>query len=251
MIKRILVMGFLFHFFFLAALMAQSDRATMTGTVKDASGAVIPMVSVTATNLQTKVETSATTSDLGLYRILNLPVGQYSVLFVKGGFQTLEQTGITLTISQVAEIDVTLKVSTVTQTIEVSAQAPVIQSQTNDLGSTMSLQAYRALPLSINGGRDIMAFAFATTPGVEGNSWTSNIVGTQAFSSEVLIDGTLSQESETGQLLESEPPMEAVEEFRVDTGGTSGPAAMYTSGGTFMFTLKSGTNKFHGSAVTF
>ena len=251
MIKRILLMGFLSQFFFLAALMAQSDRATMTGTVKDSSGAVIPGVSVTATNLQTKVQTSATTSDVGLYRILNLQVGQYSVLFVKGGFQPLERTGITLTISQVAEIDVTLKVSAVTQTIEVSGQAPVLQSQTNDLGSTMSLQAYRALPLSINGGRDIMAFAFAVTPGVEGNSWTSYIAGTQAFSSEVLIDGTLAQESETGQLLESEPPMEAVEEFRVDTGGTSGPAAMYTGGGTFMFTLKSGTNKFHGSAVTF
>ena len=117
MIKRILLMGFLSQFFFLAALMAQSDRATMTGTVKDSSGAIIPGVSVTATNLQTKVKTSATTSDLGLYRILNLAVGQYSVLFVKGGFQPLDQTGITLTISQVAEIDVTLKVSAVTQTI--------------------------------------------------------------------------------------------------------------------------------------
>ena len=251
MIKRILLMGFLSHFFFLTALMAQSDRATMTGNVMDSSGAVIPGVSVTATNLQTKVKTSATTSDDGLYRILNLPVGQYSVLFVKAGFQPLERTGITLTISQVAEIDVTLNVRAVSQTIEVNAQAPILENQTNDLGSTMTLQAYRALPLTISGGRDIMAFAFATTPGVEGNSWTSNIVGTQEFSSEVLIDGTLAQESETGQLMESEPPMEAVEEFRVDTGGTSGPAAMYTAGGTFMFTLKSGTDKFHGSAVTF
>ena len=250
MIKRILLMGFLSQFLLVAALMAQSDRATMTGTVMDSSGAVIPGVSVTATNLQTKVQTSATTSDVGLYRILNLPVGQYSVLFVKGGFQTLERTGITLTISQVAEIDVTLNVGAVAQTVEVNAQAPVLQSQTNDLGSTMSLQAYRALPLSIDGGRDIMNFAFAVTPGVEGNSWTTYIAGTQAFSNEVLIDGTLAQESETGQLLESEPPMEAVQEFRVDTGGMSGARAMYTAGGTFSFIMKSGTNQFHGSAVT-
>jgi hypothetical protein len=63
------------------------------------------------------------------------------------------------------------------------------------------------------------AFAFAATSGVEGNSWAAYISGTQAFSNEVLIDGTLAQESETGQELESEPPMEAVEEFRVDSGG--------------------------------
>ena len=237
-------------FFTAVAVFGQSDRATLIGTVMDSTGAVIPGVSVTATNVQTKVQTSATTSDVGLYRILNLPVGQYSVLFGKEGFRTLERTGITLGISQVAEIDVTLNLGAVAQMIEVNAQAPVLQSQTNDLGSTMSLQAYRALPLSIDGGRDIMAFAFAVTPGVEGNSWTTYISGTQAFSNEVLIDGTLAQESETGQLLESEPPMEAVQEFRVDTGGMSGARAMYTAGGTFSFIMKSGTNQFHGSAVT-
>jgi hypothetical protein len=229
----------------------QADRATLTGTVTDSSGAVIPGVSVVATHLDTKVVTSATTNEVGIYRILNLPVGQYSVSFTKSGFQTFDRTGITLTVSQVAEIDVTMKVGAVAQTVEVNAQAPVLQSQTNDTGGTMTLQSYRALPLSIDGGRDIMAFAFAVTPGVEGNSWTSYISGTQAFSNEVLIDGTLAQESETGQLLESEPPMEAVQEFRVDTGGMSGQRAMYTAGGTFSFIMKSGTNQFHGSAVTF
>jgi hypothetical protein len=250
MIKRSLLLSVSTLLFALSVCWAQSDRATLIGTVMDSSGAVIPGVSVTAANLQTRVQTSATTNDVGLFRILNLPVGQYSVLFKKEGFQSVERTGITLTISQVAEINVTLNVGAVAQTIEVSGQAPVTETETNDLGSTMSLQAYRALPLSISGGRDIMAFAFAVTPGVEGNSWTTYIAGTQAFSNEVLIDGTLAQESETGQLLESEPPMEAVQEFRVDTGGMSGAAAMYTAGGTFSFTLKSGTNQIHGSAVT-
>jgi len=230
---------------------AQSDRATLTGTVTDSSGAVIPGVSVTATNLETKLVTSATTNEVGLFRILNLTVGQYSVWFKKQGFKSVERTGVTLTISQVAEIDVTLQVGAVAQTVEVTAAAPILENQTSDVGSTMSLEAYRALPLSISGGRDIMAFAFYSTPGVEGNSWTTYISGTQAFSNEVLIDGTLAQESETGQELESEPPMEAVQEFRVDTGGMGGAAGMYTSGGTFMFNLKSGTNQFHGSAVYF
>jgi hypothetical protein len=248
--KCVVFVGLLALLFLAVPCGAQSDRATLTGTVTDASGAVVPDVTVTATDVDTKVQTSATTNEVGLFRILNLPVGHYNVLFKREGFQSVERTGITLTISQVAEMDAVLKVGTITQTVEVKSQAPVLQSQTNDLGGTMTLQAYRALPLSINGGRDIMAFAFAVTPGVEGNSWTTYISGTQAFSNEVLIDGTLAQESETGQLLESEPPMEAVQEFRVDTGGMSGQRAMYTAGGTFSFIMKSGTNQFHGSAVT-
>ncbi len=166
-------------------------------------------------------------------------------------FQNIERTEITLTISQVAEINVSMNVGKLAQVIEVQAQAPILESQTTDVGSTMSSRPIRALPLSISGGRDIMAFAFAATPSVEGNSWTAYIAGTQAFSNEVLIDGTLAQESETGQESQSEPPMEAVQEFRVDTGGMGGAAGMYTEGGTFMFTLKSGTNQFHGSAVYF
>lgn len=249
--KRIILFGFSLQLIFAAALMAQQNRATILGTVTDSSGAVIPGVTITATNTETKVQTAGVTNEVGLYQVPNLAVGQYSILFKKEGFDSVERTNLTLTISQVAEINATLKVAAVAQTVEVTAAAPILQSQTNDTGSTVSLNAFRALPLSISGGRDIMAFAFATTPGVEGNSWTTYISGTQAFSNAVLIDGTLAQESETGQVLESEPPMEAVEEFKVDTGGMSGAAAMYTAGGTFSFNLKSGTNQFHGSAVYF
>ena len=249
--KHVFLFGFLALLFLAVPSRAQTDRATLTGAVTDSSGAVIPDASVTAINLDTRVQTPTTTNPGGIFRILNLTVGRYSVSFKKQGFENVERTGITLTISQVAEINVTMNVGKVTQAIEVRGQAPILESSTADVGSTMSLEAYRALPLSISGGRDIMAFAFAATPSVEGNSWTSYIAGTQAFSNEVLIDGTLAQESETGQELESEPPMEAVEEFRVDTGGMGGAAGMYTEGGTFMFTLKSGTNQFHGSAVYF
>jgi len=249
--RRALTLLLLVSFASVIPLLAQSDRATLTGTVSDTSGAVVPGATVTATNIQTKVGNTAITNDSGFYKILNLPVGEYSISYQKTGFELLVRRGIVLSVSQVAEVDVTLKLGAVAQTVEVTAAAPVLESQTNDLGGTVTLTAFRELPLSISGGRDIMAFAFTTTPGVEGNSWTTYIAGTQAFSNEVLIDGTLAQESETGQVLESEPPMEAVEEFRVDTGGMSGAAAMYTAGGTFSFNLKSGTNQLHGSAVEF
>lgn len=88
------------------------------------------------------------------------------------------------------------------------------------------------------------------TPAVEGNSWTSYVQGTPAFTKQTLIDGTSATVAETGSIAESSPPMEGVQEFRVETSGMSGTAAQ-TGGGTFMFTLKSGTNQVHGSAFGF
>ena len=244
------LLGFMALFVLAVPSWAQTDRATLTGTVTDSSGAVVPGVSVVATNLETKVETSAITNDEGLYRVLNLPVGQYKVSFKKEGFKAVQRAGITLTIRQVAEINVMLEVGAVAQTIEVTAPAPILQAQTSDLGTTMTNRnVVNDLPLDITGGREFETFAYAIVPGVEGNSWTSYIAGTPSFSKEVLIDGTLQQGSESGSVDEDYPPMDAVEEFKVETGGTSGAAAAYSSGGTFLFTMKSGTNQFHGSGL--
>ncbi|MEJ2007698.1 MAG: carboxypeptidase-like regulatory domain-containing protein, partial [Acidobacteriota bacterium] len=230
---------------------SQLGRASITGTVTDPSGAVIPGVSVLAVNQDTGVKFSGVTNSVGIYRVMDLPVGNYSISFKKGGFQNVARTGITLTIGQVAEINITLKVGQVTQSVEVTAAAPILQSQTSKTGGSMSNRAYSALPLNISGGRDIQAFAIATVPSVEGNTWTTYVAGEQAFSSQVLIDGTLAHEQETGAFSESNPPMAAVQEFRVDTGGQGGQAGMYTGGSTFEFHLKSGTNQFHGSAEGF
>jgi hypothetical protein len=249
--NRRLGIGLLFQFLLAASLMAQQDRGTIMGTVTDSSGAVVPGVSVTAVNVATAVPTSGATNEVGLYRLLNLPIGQYNLSFRKEGFQTLERGGITLTIAQVAEVNAQLQVGAVTQTIEVRAPTPILNTQTNVLGSTIGLQQIADLPLSIYGGRDASMFAYATIPGVEGDTWSSYISGTQQFSKEILIDGTMAQASETGTLAESYPSMEAVQEFKVDTGGGGGSTGLFTAAGTFMYTLKSGTNVFHGSAFGF
>jgi len=233
------------------AAWAQLGRATIMGTITDSTGAVIPEVAVTVVNQDTGVKYSGITNDVGIYRVMDLPIGRYSISFQKAGFETMTRTGITLSIGQVAEINVTLKVGQVTQSVQVTAAAPILQSQTTETGGSMTNQAYEALPLSISGGRDIQAFAIKTVPSVEGNTWTTYVAGEQAFSSQVLIDGTLAHEQETGAFSESNPPMAAVQEFKVDTGGQGGQAGMYTGGSTFEFQLKSGTNQFHASAEGF
>ena len=106
------------------------------------------------------------------------------------------------------------------------------------------------LPLSISGGRSLENFAYAVTPGVEGNNWTSYIAGSSAFTKEVLIDGTSAVVQIGGHIGETSPTMEAVQEFTVETSGIRAEDGR-TGGGVFKFTLKSGTNDFHGSAFGF
>ena len=251
MIKRVLLMGLICQFFFLATVMGQVDRATMTGAVTDPSGAAVPGVVVTATNVNTHVQEKTETNEAGLYRIMNLPVGPYSLAFEKAGFAKLVRSGIVLTVAQVAEINVSLKLSAVAQTIQVTEAAPLLETATAEVGTALTNREVEGLPLTISGARDVENFAYAVMPNVDGNNWTSYIAGTPAFTKSVLLDGTLEQGSESGSFDEMFPSMDAVDEFKVETGGTSGQAAANTAGGTFMFTLKSGTNQWHGSAFEF
>ncbi len=248
---KVLPLILLVPFMMVSTLMGQSDRATLTGTVTDPSGAPVPSVMVTATSVNTHIATKTGTNNIGLYRIVNLPVGPYTVTYKKSGFETVIRSGIVLSIAQVANINVQLQVGSLQQMVRVTAPAPILQTQTADVGTSMSNSEVENLPLSISGGRELENFAYATMPNVDGNNWTSYISGTPSFSKSVLLDGTLEQGSETGSFDEDFPSMDAIQEFKVDTGGTSGQAGAYTAGGTFMFTLKSGTNQWHGSAFEF
>lgn len=248
--RRSIIVGLLTQLLFTGFLCAQSDRGSITGTVTDASGGVIPGAQVTATNLATDVQTSATTNDVGLYSILNLPVGRYSVKFTRQGFKTLERSGITVAISQVVNLDVALDVGAVSESVTVTGEASILQTRQTELSTTMKSQVVTDLPLSISGGRQIELFALAITPAVEGDTWTTHVGGSMAFTKEVLIDGTSAVVQIGGHIGESSPTMEAIQEFRVETSGIRA-ADGRSGGGAFKFTLKSGTNDFHGSAFGF
>ncbi len=229
---------------------AQSDRATITGTVMDASQAVLPGVRVEVTNTGTNATRVATTDNTGSYRIGNLPIGNYTVTFTMNGFKTYTQTGITLQISQVAAINATLQVGGTTQTVEVTAAAPILQTVNTAVSTNLNNQAVEQLPLNVQGSRNLSNFMFAFVPGVEGNDYSSHIDGSMAMTKEVLIDGTSAVSQLGGYISESQPPMAAVQEFEADTTGISADAGR-SGGGVFRYELKSGTNKVHGSAFGF
>ncbi|MFP5236961.1 MAG: carboxypeptidase regulatory-like domain-containing protein [Acidobacteriota bacterium] len=231
------------------AAWAQADRGTIAGNVTDPSGAVLGGVQVTATNTGTNIQYAGISNDHGAYAVMNLPIGTYTVRFKKDGFETLDRTGVVILANHTPEVDVQLTVGSVVQSVNVNAN-PVLDLQP-EVGTNLTQEEVNTLPLSIAGaGRDQLAFAFAVTPNVGGDSWYSSVNGSQQYTKNVMIDGTSIDSGVMGDLVESGPSMDAVEQTQVDTTGIRAEEA-HTGGGVFMLELKSGTNKWHGSAFGF
>ncbi len=230
----------------------QGNRATVTGTVTDPSGAVVAGVDVTATNVGTGEINHAVTNNDGLYSILNLFPGKYSLNFMKTGFKPIDIPEITLESTQVAKFNETLAVGSQNQTVTVTAAAPVLDTETATEGTHLSGQVITDLPLNINGGRDIEAFAAALTPGysAQSNTYQAVINGTQIFTKDFTVDGTSGTATIQGDSVEIGPTMEALQEVESQTSGLQAQNGI-TNGGVIMFNLKSGTNQLHGSAFDY
>jgi hypothetical protein len=247
--SRFIVFGVALLWFAGLAL-AQSDRATINGVVKDPSGAVVPGVKVTITNDETNVQNMAETNNLGLYSLVSLPIGHYHLTFAKEGYATLERKGISVLIGEVAEIDVALRVGIAKEVVTVTEAAPILQTQTSSLTTNITNSVVNDLPLNVSGGRSLSSFMFSYVPGVEGSDYDSHIDGSLSKTKEVLIDGISAVSQIGGYLGESGPPMEAVEEFQVSTAGMRSDEG-HSGGGVFRYNMKSGTNRWHGSGLLF
>jgi hypothetical protein len=234
-------------------ILAQSDRASITGTIKDPSGAVVAGAQIIVINTADDLAENAPTNAMGAYTLLDLPIGHYRLTCSKPGFKTYERSDINLTIGQAAEINATLVVGPGSETVTVTNDASLLQTQSSSISTNLSNAAITELPLNVQGGRDLAAFMFAYVPGVEGGGSTpqsqdyaSHINGSLSQNKEVMIDGTSAVSQIGGYLSESSPPMEAVQEFQVTSAGVRADEGR-TGGGVFRYDLKSGTNNWHGS----
>lgn len=231
-------------------LRAQTNRATITGTVTDSSAASIAGVEVLVKNLGTSTFTTAFTNEDGIYSIPNLFPGTYSLEFRKDGFKSIKYPSVTLESTQVAQINAALQLGAVSDSVTVTADAPVLDREDATIGTNMKGDVVTDLPMSIyNGGRFVENFAVAITPGYSPISSPYNAVinGSQYYTKDYTIDGTSATSSIMGDSIETGPSMEAVEELQAQTSGLDSASAI-ASGGVMSFNLKSGTNKFHGSA---
>ena len=238
-------------------LMAQEFRASLTGRVADPAGAFVPGVAISMRSVATGLVTPTTSDEEGRYRVLFLNPGEYVLTAEKQGFQRSVQQGLVLQIAEHATLDVKLAVGEVSQSLTVEANAGVIEVESADRGLTVDTLRVEATPLQ---GRNIFALAW-TTPGVAvtgsvarlrpfdiGGSSGISVNGSRPSTNEVLIDGVsnLAKASSVAYV----PPVEATEEFRVQTTNYDAQYG-WTTGGIVNIITKGGTNIWHGSAFEF
>ncbi len=236
----------------------QGERTSITGTVTDASGAIVVDASVTARDTATNVETKTTTNSAGLYFITSLPPGNYDLTVAKTGFETSTVTQIPLTLTLVATINVKLHIGSVNQTVSVTANAVQLESQSSALQSTITTRSVQELP---NIGASPLAYA-ALAPNVVpttgqqglgsaaiGSATNAQMGGGLAQQNGYLVDGAESRgTNENGTAYAV--PLEAVSEVRVDTTTYSAEFGR-AIGGITQVATKSGTDQFHGTGWEF
>ena len=246
-----------------AVSLAQSSTASINGTVKDASGSIIPNAEVLLTNTQTNVERKATTNDVGYYAFLNITPGEFRLQASKTGFKTSKQSAFTLVVNQTATFDLTLEIGEISQEVTVEAVGAEIQSSTAELGAVVAKQQVVDLPLN---GRNFTQL-LSLTPGVAPVSVSQNsggfgatttagsafvfpsINGQNNRSNFFLLDGVNNQGAFTSTYAVA-PIIDTIQEFKVQSHNDQAEfgAAL---GGIINVVSKSGTNEYHGSLWEF
>ena len=170
------------------AVFAQTTFATITGTVTDATGAVIPNVTVAAKNVATGIETSAASNDAGIYTIAQLLPGDYTVRARGQGFKEFVVQKVVLVSRDYRRVDITLEVGAVETRVEVTAGASLIETETARISDTKTADVLKSIPLNTRG---VWAF-LALSPNVLQAAGTSTIrfAGSRANQSHWAIDGT-------------------------------------------------------------
>ena len=249
------------------AVHAQQITGTIVGTVKDQSGALVNTATVKATNVDTGFSRSAPTNSYGQYRIDYLPVGKYTVASEAAGFRRFVQENVALNVDQTLTVEMTLSVGASTETVEVTAAPPLVNTSDAILGRTVEGSEIIGLPLvNRNAYSEI-----SLTPGVmaNNNSPTSNPSGSPNFtvglpSANVQINGSIDGGNpEVAFYLDGgnnitgmrnygnpAPNPDALQEFRVETSAFGAQYGHFSAAVITVLT-KSGTNKFHGGIFEF
>jgi hypothetical protein len=250
-------------------VLAQSDRGAITGRVTDQNGAVVTNAKVTAANAETNEVREVTTNDEGNFTIPQLQASTYTLKVEAPGFKTASVEGVKIAVQITRTVDVTLEVGPVGDTVMVSAEGgPVLQTETPASQLNVTERQVRELPLLVaaeSGGRSPLSFIFldssvvsndrtgtgATSGSTGTNATNFRINGGQGLGADILIDGAQTRRGENGTFFsEVAPGPNAFQEFTLSTSSYSAEFGN-SSGGVVNFTIKTGSNDFHGEAYLF
>src|SRR5215475_6522674 len=266
MIKRkVLLLATLMALLASAIALGQTTTATLSGVVRDASGALVPSVKVTARNASTGATRDATTDSEGRYSLTNLSPGQYEVRAERTGFKTAAQSGVILPVGGAAVFDLTIQIGEVTEVIEVKQEEPLIEPTKAEVSRVVSERSIESLPIIGRNFVDFAKLASGVAPGREntgggafkepdtgvGSAAAPRLTfgGQSELSTLILVDGVDNIQTATG-LPRVTPSQEAVREFRV-LNSTFLAEYGRALGGFVNIVTKSGTNRYNGSAYFF
>jgi hypothetical protein len=230
--------------------LSQSATGTMVGTARDASGAVLPNVGIRVTNEQTNQSMSVTTDSLGNYTVPLLKPGVYSVAAELSGFRRFLRSGIVLQVEQTARVDISMELGDLSQAVEVTGLAPLLQTENSTVGSVIDDRKIVELPLN---GRSFIELALlvpgvARAGGAQG-PWALTVDGGRPQNNNFLLDGTQNTDGDFNKAIVN-PSVDVIQEFKVQTSNYSGEFGRAGAGQINVVT-KSGTNEFHGTVYEF
>ena len=240
-----------------AAAWGQGSTAQITGSVKDASGLVVAGAEVKATQTATGANRTVTSGADGAFILQNLPIGPWTVEVSKEGFSKYVQTGIILQVDSNSVVDASLKVGSVSEQVNVEANAALVETRTSGIGNVVSNQQIAEMPLN---GRNPMELVFlagmATYPGGGNVNTVRNyptvvvsVAGGQPNGTIFLLDGTIYQDP-YGNLALPLPFPDALQEFKVETSAVPAEYGFH-AGAAVNAVTKSGTNAYHGDLFEF
>ena len=237
-----------------APLFGQVDQGTITGIIQDPTGAVIGNANVTLTNLDTQQILKAKADGGGVYVFSPVKIGNYQISVTAAGFETTTQTNLHLSIQQRLNVIVTLRPGAATETVTVTAEAPLMQTQESSVGQVMDTETISSVPL--NGRNWVyiaqLAAGAALPQGSRGagkGDFQAN--GLRAEQNNFILDGVDNNvnvvDFYNGASYVAQPPPDALAEFKVQTSNYSAEFG-HSAGAVLNASLKSGANSFHGSA---
>src|SRR5256885_3059309 len=228
-------------------LRAQVGAGQLTGRVTDAGGAAVPGATVSATSVDTGASRRTVSSSAGIYTLAGLPPGRYRIVIELAGFRTARREGVRIETGETIRLDFELTVGDISESVIVTADAPVLRRATGSLGDVVSQEKIVALPLN---GRSFITLA-ALAPGVAlpPGSQFPRINGGRPRTNEYLFDGISVLQPEPGQVPVF-PVIDAIQEFRIESNSPPAEFGRF-NGGVINLTTKSGANTLHGTGFEF
>jgi len=238
---------------------AQTSTTTLRGTVTDPQGAVVTKASITILNPATGFTRATESDSQGVYQFVQIPPGTYNLIATAPGFGTIKQDGLQLLVATPAQVNIALQLHTETTTVEITSEAPLVNTQDATIGNAFNNKQILSLPFE---GRDPVGIlslqpgtsyvGSETTRQQDADSRGGSVNGGRSDQTNVILDGVDNNDQTRGYAFRGvlRSTLDSVEEFRVTTTNSNADAGR-SSGAQVNLVTKSGTNNFHGSVYEY